>query len=258
MPPSDDIKRETASRPPAAIEDYPLICRLLPRCDAIMSFKPIISSIAEDPAEGLARLGSVLVEGGAIDRRTLERAGRVAAETGAGSTVLTQLGLVSERGLAEALAQLLGAPVVAVGLPGYATLSRSAQSQVPAQSACVADRRQAACYPGHGRSARPVSPPPSRPRSVSPWRSQSPCRSSSRRRSTALRRCRQDAATARPLEKRRPSRAGGRGCRAAEGSRQRGAGDPAGQPDHRPRGRDPRLGHPYRAVRRPAARALSL
>ena len=80
-----------------------------------MSFEPIISSIAEDPAEGLARLGSVLVEGGAIDRRTLERAGRVAAETGGRlDHVLTQLGLVSERGLAEALAQLLGAPLVAI------------------------------------------------------------------------------------------------------------------------------------------------
>jgi general secretion pathway protein E len=78
-----------------------------------MSFEPIVSSIAEDPAEGLARLGAVLIEGGAIDRRTLERAGRVAAETGGRlDHVLTQLGLVSERGLAEALAQLLGAPLV--------------------------------------------------------------------------------------------------------------------------------------------------
>jgi general secretion pathway protein E len=80
-----------------------------------MSFEPIISLSAEDPAEGLARLGAVLVESGAIDRRTLERAGRVAAETGGRlDHVLTQLGLVSERGLAEALAQLLGAPLVAI------------------------------------------------------------------------------------------------------------------------------------------------
>jgi general secretion pathway protein E len=77
-----------------------------------MSFEPIISSIAEDPAEVLARLGAVLVEGGAIDRRTLDRAGRVAVETGGRlDHVLTQLGLVSERGLAEALAQLIGAPL---------------------------------------------------------------------------------------------------------------------------------------------------
>ena len=80
-----------------------------------MSFEPIISSIAEDPAEVLARLGAVLVEGGTIDRRTLDRAGRVAVETGGRlDHVLTQLGLVSERGLAEALAQLIGAPLVEV------------------------------------------------------------------------------------------------------------------------------------------------
>jgi general secretion pathway protein E len=77
-----------------------------------MSFEPIISSIAEDPAEVIARLGAVLVEGGTIDRRTLDRAGRVAVETGGRlDHVLTQLGLVSERGLAEALAQLIGAPL---------------------------------------------------------------------------------------------------------------------------------------------------
>jgi general secretion pathway protein E len=78
-----------------------------------MSFEPIISSIAEDPAEVLARLGAALVEGGTIDRRTLDRAGRVAVETGGRlDHVLTQLGLMSERGLAEALAQLIGAPLV--------------------------------------------------------------------------------------------------------------------------------------------------
>ena len=80
-----------------------------------MSFEPIISSIAEDPAEVLARLGAVLVEGGTIDRRTLDRAGRVAVETGGRlDHVLTQLGLVSERGLAEALAQLIGAPLAEI------------------------------------------------------------------------------------------------------------------------------------------------
>ena len=58
-----------------------------------MSFEPIISSIAEDPAEVLARLGAVLVEGGTIDRRTLDRAGRVAVETGGRlDHVLTNLG----------------------------------------------------------------------------------------------------------------------------------------------------------------------
>jgi general secretion pathway protein E len=61
----------------------------------------------------LARLGPALVESGAIDHRTLERARRVGAETGGRlDRVLTQLGLISERGLAEALAQLVGAPLV--------------------------------------------------------------------------------------------------------------------------------------------------
>jgi len=78
-----------------------------------MSLEAIISSVAENPAEVLARLGGSLVDSGAIDRRSLERARRVAAETaGRLDHVLTQLGLVSERGLAEALARLIGAPLV--------------------------------------------------------------------------------------------------------------------------------------------------
>jgi general secretion pathway protein E len=80
-----------------------------------MSFEPITSPIPEDPTEVVTRLGAVLVEAGTIDRRTLDRAGRVAAETkGRLDHVLTQLGLVSERGLALALARLLGAPLVEV------------------------------------------------------------------------------------------------------------------------------------------------
>src|SRR2546430_17120571 len=78
-----------------------------------MSLEAIISSVAENPAEVLARLGGSLVDSGAIDRRSLERARRVAIENaGRLDHVLTQLGLVSERGLAEALAQLIGAPLV--------------------------------------------------------------------------------------------------------------------------------------------------
>ncbi len=68
---------------------------------------------AEEAAEALARLGPALVESGAIDHRTLERARRVGAETGGRlDRVLTQLGMISERGLAEALAQLVAAPLV--------------------------------------------------------------------------------------------------------------------------------------------------
>jgi general secretion pathway protein E len=78
-----------------------------------MSFEPAASPTAQDSAEALARLGPALIDSGAVDQRTLERARRVAAETGGRlDRVLTQLGLVSERGLAEALAQLVAAPIV--------------------------------------------------------------------------------------------------------------------------------------------------
>jgi general secretion pathway protein E len=78
-----------------------------------MTFEPIVSPGSQDVAEVLARLGTTLVDSGAIDRRTLDRARRVATETGGRlDQVLTQLGLISDRGLAEALAQLIAAPIV--------------------------------------------------------------------------------------------------------------------------------------------------
>src|SRR5215467_3983969 len=80
---------------------------------AVMTFEPITSPSTQDAAELLARLGGVLVDGGAIDRRSLDRARRVAIETGTRlDQVLTQLGLISDRGLAEAMAQLIAAPVI--------------------------------------------------------------------------------------------------------------------------------------------------
>src|SRR5271166_1686354 len=78
-----------------------------------MTFEPIASQSNQDAGDLVAKLGVSLVDSGAIDRRTLDRARRVAAETGARlDQVLTQLGLVSDRGLAEALAQLIAAPLV--------------------------------------------------------------------------------------------------------------------------------------------------
>jgi general secretion pathway protein E len=78
-----------------------------------MTFEPILSPDTQDAGELVAKLGVSLVDNGAIDRRTLDRARRVAVETGARlDQVLTQLGLVSDRGLAEALAQLIAAPLV--------------------------------------------------------------------------------------------------------------------------------------------------
>ena len=81
--------------------------------NAIMTFEPIASLGTQDAADLLAKLGTTLVDNGAIDRRTLDRARRVAAETrGRLDQVLTQLGLISDRGLAEAYAQLIAAPLV--------------------------------------------------------------------------------------------------------------------------------------------------
>jgi general secretion pathway protein E len=64
----------------------------------------------EQALDGLAHL---LVEHGQCDLKTLERARRVAAESGQRlDSVMIQLGLVSERGLAEGYAALLGARLV--------------------------------------------------------------------------------------------------------------------------------------------------
>ena len=78
-----------------------------------MTFEPIASLAAVDADEALSRLGPTLLDTGVVDQRTLERARRVAAETGGRlDRILTQLGLVSDRGLAETLAQLIGVPLV--------------------------------------------------------------------------------------------------------------------------------------------------
>jgi len=66
-----------------------------------------------DTTEVLGQLGTALVEHGAIDRRSLDRACRLAAETGGRlDRILTQLGILSERTLAESLAELLKIPLV--------------------------------------------------------------------------------------------------------------------------------------------------
>jgi general secretion pathway protein E len=69
----------------------------------------------EPPAEaarGLDDLAALLLEQGQADTKTLERGRRVAAESGQRlDTVLLQLGLVTERGLADAYARLLGITV---------------------------------------------------------------------------------------------------------------------------------------------------
>ena len=65
------------------------------------------------PADELSRLSDILLARGALDNRTLDRARRVAADTGGRlDRVLTQLGMVSERDLAEALAELVGSVLI--------------------------------------------------------------------------------------------------------------------------------------------------
>ncbi len=69
-------------------------------------------AVARERLEGQAaidRLAALLVEAGQCDARTIERGQRVATETGQRlDAVLLQLGLVSERGLAQTFAMLLG------------------------------------------------------------------------------------------------------------------------------------------------------
>jgi general secretion pathway protein E len=68
-----------------------------------------IAPTMPDAEEVLGRLESSLIADGALDQRTLDRARRAAAETGGRlDRILTQLGIVSERSLAESLAALLG------------------------------------------------------------------------------------------------------------------------------------------------------
>ncbi len=60
----------------------------------------------------MERLAALLVSGGQCDQRTIERGRRVAEESDQRlDLVLLQLGLVSERGLAEAYSALLGLPL---------------------------------------------------------------------------------------------------------------------------------------------------
>jgi len=77
---------------------------------------PLADQEATREAAELQRLAMLLVAKGFVDDRSLERARRVAMDTGARlDRVLTQLGIVSERGLAEAMAELVGAPVAHAG-----------------------------------------------------------------------------------------------------------------------------------------------
>ncbi len=71
------------------------------------------TGMAGTPDDMAAAVVDMLLQQGAFDGRALDRARRVSAESGKRlDTVLVQLGLVKERGLAEAQAALLGVPLV--------------------------------------------------------------------------------------------------------------------------------------------------
>ncbi len=70
----------------------------------------------QDQEQQLAALAALLEQGGQCDVKTLDRGRRVAVDSGQRlDVVLIQLGLVTERGLAEAYAALLGTVVAAPG-----------------------------------------------------------------------------------------------------------------------------------------------
>ena len=83
--------------------------------------------ILERGSDWIGALAALILARGLCDERTIERARRVAAETGRLDLVLIQLGLVTERDLAEAYAALLGTPLAYAGpLPGRAAAAASA------------------------------------------------------------------------------------------------------------------------------------
>lgn len=84
--------------------------RTNPRCEPMaVALTPTPPKSHDDP---VAALEATLLERGHADARTLERARRVAADSGqALHTVLVQLGLVGERTIAEVLAEALDCPL---------------------------------------------------------------------------------------------------------------------------------------------------
>ena len=196
---------------------------------------------------------------GSATRRTIDRARRVAAESGQRlDLVLLQLGLVGERDLADGYATLLGTrvanparyPVTDPLLPDRLT-SRFLRTARAMPVAIEHGQLVVACAdpldrftPAAIQAATGMVRPARSGRAAGTRGGVRPAVSGDRRR-----RCRP------PPRGRGPARGG---CRAAQRSRVRGTGDPAGQPDHRPCGRDGRVGHPYRAVRGPPPRPLPL
>jgi general secretion pathway protein E len=83
---------------------------------AAMAAAPLTVAADADRPTAIAQLAAILLDHGAVDQRGLERARRVAGETGGRlDEVLMQLGLVTERLRAETLAKLVGATLLGPG-----------------------------------------------------------------------------------------------------------------------------------------------
>jgi general secretion pathway protein E len=80
---------------------------------AAPSISPILSRrLVGEEEDQLRQLGDLLIDRGVVDRRSLARAERVATETGGRlDRVLTQLGIVSDRDLAQTMAELFRVPL---------------------------------------------------------------------------------------------------------------------------------------------------
>ena len=110
-----------------------------------MTFEPSLLANRRRRRRDAGRLGPPSLDGGAVDSERSDRARRVAAETGGRlDQVLTQLGLVSERGLAEALARAdRGAALAAADYPETPLFGDRLQAQIPAPRPRHADRGDA-------------------------------------------------------------------------------------------------------------------
>ncbi len=207
------------------------------------------------------RLADQLVLLGQCDLRTIERGRLVAEETGQRlDTVLIQLGLLTERGLADAYAALLRRPVATAArypadaplfpdrlTPRFLRSARALPLAIENEMVTLAVADPLDTFTPAAVSAavgRPVAIEIALPIELD----------------AALGRLYPDdtANGGGEGERLRCRRADGRRRRAAEGSGERGAGHPARESDHLARRGDAGLRYPYRAVREPAARALPL
>ncbi len=213
--------------------------------------------VTESPRK---RLGEILIERGKLDSAGLERALRLQQESGDKlGALLVTLGVVAQRDVSEALAAQLGLPLVeAARYPELPILEERISARFLRESRALplledeselalamADPTDAYTMNAFemvtGRTVRPLVAIPTELEAALErlYGAGKSALGPDRWRRRAARRHR--------LRRRRP---------AAQGPRLRSAGDSPGVADHHQRARHARLGHPHRAVREPADRAL--